>query len=118
MAAIDELMARLSERKTELQCQCEVAVLAPAPPEDSKPDTIGDEPAVPTDGALVQAPTRSRSYEALVQMEAILEARHRQLMEHGTLEAYERAPAKTRPAMADIQDEIARMHMQLHPTTD
>ncbi|OQR87309.1 hypothetical protein ACHHYP_09117 [Achlya hypogyna] len=61
------------------------------------------------------APKRSRSYEALVQMEAILEARHQQLMKHGTLEAYERTTTTSRPAMTDIQDEIARMHTQLLP---
>ncbi|EQC35100.1 hypothetical protein SDRG_07334 [Saprolegnia diclina VS20] len=115
MATIDEVMARLSERKTDLQRQCEEAVPAP---EDSEPATTGDEHILLPDDTPVQAPPRSRSYEALVQMEAILEARHRQLMEHGTLDAYARAPAKTRLAMADIQDEIARMHMQLHPRSN
>ncbi len=56
---------------------------------------------------------RSRSYEALVQLEAILEARHHQLMEHGALEEYDLKNSmvrdKTHLVMKDVQDEIARI---------
>ncbi|KAF0716771.1 Aste57867_2679 [Aphanomyces stellatus] len=42
--------------------------------------------AAPPSSSWQQQLPRSRSYEALVQLEAILETRHRQLMEHGVLD--------------------------------
>jgi len=60
---------------------------------------------------------RSRSYEALVQLEAILEARHHQLMKLGTLEDLNYGHSvfrnKSNIVMTEIQDEIAQMHNHL-----
>ncbi|KAF1334773.1 hypothetical protein FI667_g1480, partial [Globisporangium splendens] len=68
---------------------------------------------------------RSRSYEALVQLEAILEARHQQLMKDGILEPPSAAAAtatgdnqddttddedRSKAGRTDIQEEIRKMH--------
>lgn len=78
---------------------------------------------------------RSRSYEALVQLEGILEARHQQLMRDGVLEppappssansnatagaaTTEDEAAGSAPGvrvMTNIQEEIRKMHRSLRP---
>ncbi|RHY60158.1 hypothetical protein DYB30_002996 [Aphanomyces astaci] len=53
-------------------------------------------------------PRRSRSYEALVQLEAILETRHRQLMANGVLDDV-RDNTSSPLVMTDIQSELYRI---------
>ncbi|OQR81554.1 hypothetical protein THRCLA_23348 [Thraustotheca clavata] len=113
MDTVDHLIELLVQRKEELEITAQI--------ESAQEDT----PIPPTEEILEDdevshfqfKPKRSRSYEALVQMEAILEARHQQLMQHGTLEAYDTKRTTSPNRMDDIQDEIARMHMQMLPPT-
>ncbi|TMW64189.1 hypothetical protein Poli38472_012811 [Pythium oligandrum] len=65
---------------------------------------------------------RSRSYEALVQLESILEARHQQLMQHGTLDpnsallAARDAPPPS-PAVVDVEEQIRKLQRTLSLNT-
>ncbi|CAK4080107.1 unnamed protein product [Aphanomyces euteiches] len=117
---VDFLIGLLTQRKRELETQAAMkpsTSLSPPPPHISTVSAVDlhtAESSAPQE-KRVAPPRRSRSYEALVQLEAILETRHQQLMQHGVLEEYDiNFHDKTTLVMTDIQDEIARMHTQLH----
>lgn len=103
---------------------------------DGKSKKQDDEYTESSDESDVPHPSRSpvvrsRSYEALVQLEGILEARHQQLMKDGILEPPTSAAATgngdtgdnddddddetaaPKMVMTDIQEEIRKMHRSL-----
>ncbi|RQM26964.1 hypothetical protein B5M09_003685 [Aphanomyces astaci] len=69
---------------------------------------IHDDDDTTEDDMTAITPRRSRSYEALVQLEAILETRHRQLMANGVLDDV-RDNTSSPLVMTDIQSELYRI---------